>query len=176
VSLPAVGYRLLLPALPEFTARYTDITLDLNFSDRMVDVIEEDLDAVVQCGGLRDSRLQARLLGHFRWVIVGRHARLPGAPGHAAAAARPAAARLPAMPGGFTRFVTTSKLEDWRVRVDQGDPAGPLPGLPAQPAALATGALQAVLADYLQYSVHFSVVWQAHRQVLPRLRVWLDFL
>jgi DNA-binding transcriptional LysR family regulator len=40
VSLPTIGYRFLLPALHEFTARYPEIDLELDFNDRLVDVIE----------------------------------------------------------------------------------------------------------------------------------------
>jgi DNA-binding transcriptional LysR family regulator len=40
VSLPTIGYRFLLPVLPEFIARYPAIDLELDFNDRLVDVIE----------------------------------------------------------------------------------------------------------------------------------------
>lgn len=108
-------------------------------------------------------------------------------------------------PACNTASVTTGKLEEW-LQADPNDPEGPLPSLPAQPAALtssnleglihaalrdlglaflpdftvrealAAGTLQAVLGDYTQESGHFSVLWPAHRQVSPRLRVWLDSL
>ena len=41
VSLPTIGYRFLLPVLPEFGRRYPKVDLDIDFSDRMVDVVEE---------------------------------------------------------------------------------------------------------------------------------------
>jgi DNA-binding transcriptional LysR family regulator len=194
VSLPAIGYRLLLPVLPEFTTRYPDIALDLDFSDRMVDVIDEGFDAVVRSGPLRDSRLQARALGSFRWAIVGTPVYLArrGVPQRPRDLLQHACLQY--------RFVTTGKLEEWRL---QADPEGPLPPLPVALTssnleglihaalrdlglaflpdftvreALAAGTLQAVLSDYTQDSGHFSVLWPAHRQVSPRLRVWLDFL
>ena len=46
---------MLLPILPDFMQRYPEVELDLDFSDRMVDVIEEGLDAVVRSGPLADS-------------------------------------------------------------------------------------------------------------------------
>src|SRR5882762_9554247 len=41
VSLPTIGYRFLLPVLPAFSALYPEIEVDLDFNDRLVDVIEE---------------------------------------------------------------------------------------------------------------------------------------
>ncbi|MGO1252808.1 MAG: LysR family transcriptional regulator, partial [Alcaligenes aquatilis] len=49
VSLPLVS-SLLLPVLGEFMREYPEIELDLDFSDRLVDVIEEGFDAVVRTG------------------------------------------------------------------------------------------------------------------------------
>ena len=46
VSLPTIGYRFLLPILPAFHSRYPEIELDLDFNDRMVDVIEDGFDVV----------------------------------------------------------------------------------------------------------------------------------
>ncbi len=63
LSFPAIGYRLLLPLLPGFTARYPEIELDLDFNDRLVDVIGEGYDAVLRSGEFADSRLKARRLG-----------------------------------------------------------------------------------------------------------------
>ena len=53
----------LVPALPDFHARYTEITLDLGVSDRMVDVIGDDVDCVLRGGELADSTLMARQVG-----------------------------------------------------------------------------------------------------------------
>src|SRR6218665_1219274 len=87
VSLPLVS-SLVLPVLGEFMRAYPEIELDLDFTDRMVDVVEEGFDAVVRTGEPADSRLSARRLGSFR---------LPPA-GAAAHAGRVAAPCLPALP------------------------------------------------------------------------------
>ena len=50
VSLPTIGYRFLMPILPDFAARYPEVELDLDFDDRILDVIEEGLDVVVRSG------------------------------------------------------------------------------------------------------------------------------
>ncbi|MBJ7883162.1 LysR substrate-binding domain-containing protein, partial [Gelidibacter salicanalis] len=61
-SLPQVS-TLLLPVLGEFMRRYPDIELDLDLTDRIVDVVEEGFDAVVRTGQMADSRLSMRKLG-----------------------------------------------------------------------------------------------------------------
>lgn len=63
LSLPLVS-TLLLPVLGEFMRRYPDIELDLDFTDRVVDVVEEGFDAVVRTGQMVDSRLSMRKLGN----------------------------------------------------------------------------------------------------------------
>ena len=69
VSLPAIGYRMLVPLLPEFTRRYPEIELDLDFSDRIVDLIGEGVDVAMRSGSFADSRLKARPLAPIasRW-------------------------------------------------------------------------------------------------------------
>ena len=56
ISLPLVS-SLVLPVLGEFMQAYPDIELDLDFSDRLVDVIEEGFDAVVRSGEPADLSL-----------------------------------------------------------------------------------------------------------------------
>jgi DNA-binding transcriptional LysR family regulator len=51
-----------VPALPAFYERYPDIALDVSFSDRSVDLIQEGYDLAVRTGDLSDSRLIRRVL------------------------------------------------------------------------------------------------------------------
>lgn len=51
---------ILVPALPDFYARYPDLQLDLGVSDRMVDLIRENVDCVLRGGELSDQSLMAR--------------------------------------------------------------------------------------------------------------------
>ncbi|MBH3411283.1 LysR family transcriptional regulator [Pseudomonas putida] len=61
VDVPSPLARLLLiPALPGFYARYPDIQLTLGASDRIVDIIEENVDCVVRGGEITDQSLVAR--------------------------------------------------------------------------------------------------------------------
>ncbi|KJV35725.1 LysR family transcriptional regulator [Luteibacter yeojuensis] len=64
VDLPAPFARLVVvPALPEFHARYPDIQIDFGVSDRMVDIIGENVDCVVRGGSILDQSLIARRIG-----------------------------------------------------------------------------------------------------------------
>ncbi len=66
VDIPAsLGIAVIIPALPDFYARYPDIQLDLGVSDRPVDIIAENVDCVVRGGELIDQSLVARRIGEF---------------------------------------------------------------------------------------------------------------
>ncbi len=69
VSLPTIGYRFLVPHLAEFHQLYPDVELDLDFSDRLVDIIEDGFDAVIRSGHLPDSRLMSKPLGPFCFLL-----------------------------------------------------------------------------------------------------------
>ncbi|MDY6948086.1 MAG: LysR substrate-binding domain-containing protein [Pseudomonadota bacterium] len=67
VDVPSpLARMILIPALPAFHAKYPDIQLDMGVSDRMVDVIGENVDCVVRGGELTDQSLQARRVGDLR--------------------------------------------------------------------------------------------------------------
>lgn len=64
VDVPSPLARLILvPALPQFHARYPDIQLDMGVSDRMVDLIGDNVDCVVRGGEIKDQSLIARHVG-----------------------------------------------------------------------------------------------------------------
>jgi DNA-binding transcriptional LysR family regulator len=64
VDVPSPLARLILiPALPAFHERYPGIQIDMDVSDRMVDVIGEKVDCVIRGGELTDLSLKARRLG-----------------------------------------------------------------------------------------------------------------
>ncbi|EHK76500.1 LysR family transcriptional regulator [Sinorhizobium meliloti CCNWSX0020] len=81
VSLPLAGM-LLMPTISVFMKSHPEINLDLDFTDRLVDVIEEGFDAVIRTGEVRDTRLMSRKLGTFKHMIV-------AAPAYLAASGRP---------------------------------------------------------------------------------------
>jgi len=75
---------ILIPALPDFHARYPDIQIDLGVSDRMVDMIGENVDCVVRGGELTDQSLMARHIGDLRLGVYAAPAYLKraGTPAH----------------------------------------------------------------------------------------------
>ncbi|CAA2110184.1 LysR family transcriptional regulator [Variovorax paradoxus] len=67
VDVPSpLARTIVVPALPEFHARYPDIQLDLGVSDRMVDLIGDHVDCVVRGGELTDPSLMARRVGDLQ--------------------------------------------------------------------------------------------------------------
>jgi DNA-binding transcriptional LysR family regulator len=106
VSLPLAG-TLMMPTLVAFMRAYPEIIVDLDFSDRVVDVIEEGFDAVVRFADVADSRLMSRALGTYRRRLV-------------AAPAYLAAKGVPLIPDDLKahaclhhKFPTSGKLERW---------------------------------------------------------------
>ncbi len=66
VDIPSsIGLAILIPALPDFYARYPDIQLELGVSDRQIDLIAENVDCVVRGGEIHDQSLVARRIGEF---------------------------------------------------------------------------------------------------------------
>ena len=63
VDMPAgVGRLMVIPALPQFTARYPLIELEIGLNDRPVDLIREGVDCVLRGGDSLDDSLVARPL------------------------------------------------------------------------------------------------------------------
>ncbi|WP_028227399.1 LysR family transcriptional regulator [Paraburkholderia ferrariae] len=193
VSLPVIGYRFLLPVLPAFSARYPEIELDLDFNDRLVDVVEGGFDAVIRSGSLSDSSLMSRRLGPFRFVLC-------AAPGYAQRCGLPdTLAALPAHACVRYRFPTTGKMQPWSLMSDGSEPPnlrtamtcnnmealrgaviagfgiGFMPDFLAQD-ALESGALVTVLGEHTIAPGQFSILWPSSRQLSPKLRVFVDFM
>jgi len=193
VSLPMVS-TLVLPVLGEFMRTYPEIELDLDFTDRMVDVIEEGFDAVVRTGEPADSRLTARQLGSFRMLLVASPEYLEkrGIPKRPADLAGHACLHY--------RFPNTGKLEVWPLHMGTEESELSLPtsmicnnietrvcfvlqglGIACLPDfairdALIEGRLHTILDKYVERSGTFRVLWPASRHPAPKLRVFVDFL
>ncbi len=85
IDVPSPLARLLLiPALPELHARYPEIQIDLGVSDRLVDLIDENVDCVIRGGELRDQSLMARRVGDLQLGVYAAPAYLQraGVPSH----------------------------------------------------------------------------------------------
>lgn len=71
VSAPAgFGRRHVAPLLPELVARHPDMTVTLDLSDRLVDLIDERYDCAIRIGDLTDSRIIGARLADNRRVVV----------------------------------------------------------------------------------------------------------
>ena len=185
---------LVLPVLGEFMRAYPEIELDLDFTDRRVDVIEEGFDAVVRIGNPVDSRLSARRLGSFAMQVV-------ASPDYLALRGTP---QVPADLLQHTcmhyRWPNSGKLETWALRQAPGEPELQLPtsmicnnvetrvcfalqglGVTYLPEfairePLADGHLQLILEDYVEHRGVFYVLWPASKHPSPKVRALVDFL
>jgi DNA-binding transcriptional LysR family regulator len=193
VSLPLVGM-LMMPTIGAFVRAYPEIDLDLDFNDRLVNVVDEGFDAVVRTGDATDSRLMTRVLGSSPY-------KLAGSPGYFALRG------TPKVPGDFGdhlglrhRYPSTGLIEPWPLGSDRRKAEVDLPtaavssalepliymaeqdlGLICVPEfsirrQLADRTLTAVLEDYVSHSVTFRVLWPSTRQLSPKVRVFVDFL
>ncbi len=71
VSGPAgFGRRHVAPLVPAFTTAHPDVSITLDLSDRMVDLVNEGFDCAVRLGELPDSSLVSLKLGENRRVCV----------------------------------------------------------------------------------------------------------
>jgi LysR family transcriptional regulator for bpeEF and oprC len=69
VDVPAAfGRALLIPALPRFTARYPELQLEVQLNDRVIDLIEEEVDLVVRVGPVKEPHLVARRIVSTRLI------------------------------------------------------------------------------------------------------------
>lgn len=64
------GRRALSPVVSDFLAAHPGMTASLNLADRVVNLVEEGIDAGIRIGTLPDSSLIARPLGEVRRVLV----------------------------------------------------------------------------------------------------------
>lgn len=63
----------IMPLLPEFMRLYPDLQVDMDFTDRVVDLVKEEIDIAVRIGNLPDSSLIARRLAKTRFVLCASH-------------------------------------------------------------------------------------------------------
>ncbi|WP_445656651.1 LysR family transcriptional regulator [Achromobacter sp. NCFB-sbj8-Ac1-l] len=193
VSLPRYS-GLFESALASFLKRYPQVELDLDFTDRMVDVIGEGYDAVVRTGEMDDSGLKRRRLGPFRRVLAASpdYLATQGTPKRAADLLRHSCLHY--------RYPSTGKLEKWPLKVGPTAQPPELPltlvcnsvemriflalsglGIVCLPdftirKELADGRLQIVLDERTRGNGTMWALWPASRHPSPKLRVFVDHL
>ena len=193
VSLPLIGM-IMTPLIAAFAKAYPEINLDLDFTDRLVDVIEEGLDVVIRTGKVGDSRLKMRALGIYSYVIV-------GAPEYFDRRGVPETPEdLSNHSCLYHRWSATGKLERWvfsreGVELNFEPPASTVAstmeplielaerglGVMYTPtftvrSELAEGTLQRVLEPYVRSVVSLQLLWPPSRQPLPKVRAFVDFM
>lgn len=193
ISLPLLG-DVLFMRLSRFMQRYPDIQLELDFTDRLVDVVEEGFDAVVRTGQLQDSRLMARKLDSFDFHLV-------GAPHYFARNGCPETVeQLQAHHCLHYKLPSTGKLEKWPLSglteanelklpatlvcnnlemlihtARQGLGIACVPEFAVRD-ALQAGELVSILPDQVQRTLNIQVVWPSSRHLTPKLRAFIDFV
>ncbi|WP_458129799.1 LysR family transcriptional regulator [Pseudomonas sp. Z2-11] len=70
LALPAaMGRRWLGPILPGFLEAYPQVSIIADYSERLVDIIDEGFDAAIRIGELDDNRLIAKKLSDHRRIL-----------------------------------------------------------------------------------------------------------
>lgn len=193
VSLPLAGM-LFMPTITKFMQAFPDVMIDLDFTDRLVDVIEEGFDAVVRTGEINDSRLMVRTLGRFSHRIVGSKEYFDRC-------------GIPKKPEDLSahlclhhKYPSTGKLERWPLRDDAGAGKLELPvssmastleplinmaeaglGIACLPLftigrQIADGKLVSVLVDHVEDVGEFRVLWPSSRQLSPKIQAFVKFM
>ena len=192
ISLPAVGYRFLSPHLEDFTRAHPKIRLDLDFDDRIRDLVSEGFDLAIRSGAQPDSGMMSRKLPPFLLSVY-------AAPSYLAAYGEPRdRAALSAHRLIRFRHPDTDVLQPWHfasgmhAAVEDTPPhvicsnieavrAATIAGLGLAWApdflmrdAMDAGRLRSVLpAEAIQAA--FWLLWPAGRYGSARLRAFIDF-
>lgn len=197
VDVPSPLARLVLvPALPDFQARYPDIELHLGVSDRMVDVIGDHVDCVIRGGELADSSLMARRAGDLAMGMYASPAYLErtGPPAHPRDLADDPHRLVGYLRWRSGRIAPVTMHRDGEavalhgrhtLAVDDGNAylaAGVaglgvlcVPRYMAQP-HVTRGELQPVLDDWRVDAMPLYVAFPPHRHVSAKLRSFIDWV
>ena len=186
------GLRQIAPLLGRFTALYPNLHIDLSFSDRLVDVVEEGYDLVIRIAKLKDSNLIARRLAPARLVIC-------ASPDYLEQHGRPQTAEELSR-HRCLRYSYASNSNEWRIskkgREQRIRVSGPLllnngdaictaaehgAGIAMLPTfivgdSIRTGRLDRILEDYECPSVGIHAVYSSSRHLTAKVRTVIDFL
>jgi len=185
----------IVPALPDFHARYPDIQLDIGASDRPVDLTGESVDCVIRAGTVTDQSLVARRLGAMAFVTCAAPSYLErhGAPQHPGDLEK-AHTVVGYFNGSSPRahpltFVRGEERLEVRGRiitaVNESNVyvAAGLAGLGVIMAPtfmvephIASGALVPLLADWDTEPMPLYIAYAPHRHLSNKLRVFVDWV
>ena len=193
VSAPvSFGRNQLTPALIDFAAGCANVSLDVAYSDRMVNLVEEGFDVAVRIGHLPDSSLVARRLAAVRLVTCASPEYLAraGTPLTPADLARhEAILDTNARDATVWRFGAHGDTQDVRVHGRlrfagaEACVAAAVAGFgiaytPAFAAAedLRAGRLTPLLCAYEPELIHVHAVYPHARHLAAKVRAFVDFL
>jgi DNA-binding transcriptional LysR family regulator len=183
-----------VPALPDFVARYPGIELHIGEDDRLVDLVREGVDCVLRAGNLQDSSMVGRRVALLAQVTVaspaylaehGEPATLDALAGHravnyissASGKAVPlefmvnGAAAVVQLPGAVS--VTGADLYTGAAIAGLGLVQVPRYRIASE---LAAGQLRIVLPDLPPPSMPVSVMYPQSRQLSSRVRAFASWL
>ncbi|RVB57146.1 LysR substrate-binding domain-containing protein, partial [Mesorhizobium sp. M7A.F.Ca.CA.002.03.2.1] len=195
VDVPlAFGRRCVAPVLFEISRKFPDLTVEVSFNDRRVDLIEEGIDLAIRMGELDDSlSLAARRLYAQRSAIC-------AAPDYLDRHGRPQSVEDLA-DHSVIGYGREGIVRPWVIRHSDGHLATFVPkarlvlghGEPMLDAALAgcgiaflptwlaadslkSGDLEMVLSECLVENIVVHAVWPVTRALTPKVRVVVDAL
>ncbi|MFN5166467.1 MAG: LysR family transcriptional regulator [Pseudomonadota bacterium] len=194
ITAPAgFGRRHVAPLVPGFIAQHPEVSLSLNLSDRVIDIVNEGYDCAIRVGDLPDSSLvSARLADNRRRCVA--------APGYLERAGTPAAPAELMRHECLTLSSDASQTRGWaflvdgqvthlrpRGRLDCSD--GPvlhqwcLAGLGIAwrrtwevDADLAAGRLVAVLEEFAAPPNGIYAVFPQRKHMPLRVRLWIEHI
>jgi DNA-binding transcriptional LysR family regulator len=194
ITAPAgFGRRHVAPLVPGFIALHPEVSLSLNLSDRVVDIVNEGYDCAIRVGDLPDSSLvSARLADNRRRCVA--------APGYLTRAGWPAAPADLMRHECLTLSSDASQTRGWAFLVDGQvthlRPRGRLDCSDGQvlhqwclaglgiawrstwevDADLAAGRLVAVLEDYAAPPNGIYAVFPQRKHMPLRVRLWIEHI
>jgi DNA-binding transcriptional LysR family regulator len=187
VALPLAG-KLFTRGLAAFVADNPLVDLDLDYSDRLVDIVEEGFDVAIRSGDTGDSRLLHKTLCRFGWKLV-------ASPGYLEQHGRPATAEDLSSHICLRQRFSSGRLVSWPLQSARGvdvpvslvssliDPLLDLTlagaGIASFPEfivrdALRTGSLVPVLEGQKSMEGVMTILWPANRFRMPKVRAFVD--
>lgn len=193
ISLPlSFGLKRLAPLLLDFSQRYPEVALDMDYSDRRVNLIEEGIDLSIRVTRRLDAGDVARRIGTSRMLVLAspdylsRH----GQPAHPAELAHHVCLGYTNAGAATTwQFVVDGQLENFpirsRINANNGDvlteAAAQGLGIACQPdfiagSFIAAGRVVEILVDYPGPELGIYAMLPSNRDIPYRVRVLMDFL
>lgn len=195
LNAPVVlGRMLILPALAALRRRHPALAMEVELSDRQVDIVGERVDAALRIGPLADSTLSARRIGQHQIVVIAapHYLEQHGQPATPADLAGHACLRFRMPSSGRVRpwdFIVDGSLLELNppsaVTINDGEAlvaaVAEGVGLAQVPDYMTTRAIEAgrvveVLAAFRPPPLPISLVYPSARRITPRLRALMEAL